>query len=131
MVAYPEHIFAQNWRELSIAFVHNERNESLLIPFLLLIDVIIAGLMDHLSIPKKQSLIILLASGIYALVVGIAVDYIDTDVAQHTDENHMTAFVVCLVCLAVVRFITLLPKPFRKINPFPVGGTATEGGTSK
>lgn len=119
VVAFPMHMFALDWTALSVDFIHNTRNEAILIPFLLLVDVIIAGIQDHLSLSKKQGLVVALALAVYALVVGIAPDYMDADLANgdHSGRNHLSAFIVVLMSLGVVRFVTLLPKRFRKFRP--------------
>lgn len=119
VVAFPDHMFALDWTHLSIDFIHNQRNEALLIPFLLLVDAIIAAIQDHLSMSKAQGLIIAVALAVYALVVGIAPQYIDVSNAEpdHGGGNHLGLFFVVLLSLGTIRFLTLLPKRFSRFTP--------------
>ena len=114
-------MFALDWGHLASEFIHNAHNETMLIPFLLFVDVVIAIWLDHLVIGPRQFAMMAMAGVIYLLVTGLAPQYGDHHInAAHDATNHLRLFLVALMCLAVVRFITLMPKPFVPVAPASV-----------
>jgi uncharacterized membrane protein len=127
IVGFPQHVFSWNWSELSNDFIFGVDNETILIPFLLLVDVVIAGFLNHLWVARNQILIIAAAAAIYILVTGIAPKYAEVGAGGEPLGNHFGLFFVALMCLCSVRFVTLLPKRFVKLQPFPVPSVAVDG----
>lgn len=121
IVGFPGQMFALDWRDLAAEFIHNAHNETMLIPFLLFVDIVIAIWLDHLVISRAQFAMIAMAGVIYLLVTGLAPQYGDRHIsAEHDANTHFWLFMVSLMCLAVTRFITLMPKPFVPLAPASV-----------
>ena len=121
IVGFPGQMFALDWRDLASEFIHGAHNENLLIPFLLFVDIVIAIWLDHLVISRAQMAMIALGGAIYLLVTGLAPQYGDHPInSAHDATNHLRRFLVALMCLAVTRFITLMPKPFVPVAPASV-----------
>lgn len=113
IVAFPKLVFSLDFSALSKHFITGFNNESIFIPLLLFVDIIIAVMLHDLRLNKVIGFLVLASALVYVSLTFMVPEYS----GEQTSKTYGILFGLAFACLAVPRFFTLVTaEQFRRIE---------------